>query len=126
MISKKDNPKNLEDLNPVKTTSDCLIPSSQIREVVRILLAEIQIVPGKQWYDTTPAYSLLGLDSAGRLRMMVRDGTLRLGIEVRDIRLQDAIKPHYQFHISKCEARFLEPPEKRSYKRSLKKLHPRQ
>lgn len=116
----------VESLDKVKTTSDRLIPFSQIREVVRSLLAEIQVVPKQQWYDTDPAYLLLGLDSAERLRIMVRDGTLRLGIEVRDIRLQDAIKPHYQFHISKCEARFLEPPEKRKCKQRLKKLYPRQ
>ena len=100
-------------LDQPKTKSERLIPESQIREVVRSLLAEIQ-VPGRQWYDTTPAYSLLGLDSAETLRIMVREKMLRLGVEVRDIRLQGSSKPHYQFHIGKCEARLLEPPEKRS------------
>lgn len=101
--------------------SERLIPESQIREVVRILLAEVQM-PERQWYDTTPAYSLLGLDSAETLRIMVREGMLRLGIEVRDIRLHGSTKPHYQFHLAKCEARLLEPPEKRSRTISKTKL----
>ena len=102
-------------LDHIKTKPERLIPESQIREVVRSLLLEIQSVPPKaQWYDTTPAYSLLGLDSAETLRIMVRQKMLRLGVEVRDIRLQGSCKPHYQFHIAKCETRLLEPPEKRS------------
>lgn len=100
---------------PDQTETDRLIPESQLREIVRSLIQ----TPKNQWYDTDPAYTLLGL-SAKRLRIMVRDGTLRLGTEVRDIRLRASTKPHYQFNIEKCNSRLLELPEKRLGAQSLR------
>ncbi|MFK0733802.1 MAG: hypothetical protein ACFKPT_02485 [Gloeotrichia echinulata GP01] len=103
-----------------------LIPESQLKaivvEIVKETLAQMlgvqQPVATRVWYDTDPAYSLLGLDSAEQLRVMVRDETLRVGIEVRDVRSPNSQIPRYQFHIEKCEARLLTPPTKRQYKKT--------
>lgn len=112
--------------------SDKLIPESQIREItkeiVKQVLAEMLGLNNTytsatlsnhqvQWHDTEVAYSLLGLNSAEQLRIMVRDDTLRIGIEVRDVRSRNSQIPRYQFHIEKCEARLSLPPEKRSPKK---------
>ncbi|MCC5641081.1 hypothetical protein LC593_35730 [Nostoc sp. CHAB 5844] len=95
-----------------------LIPESQIEALVEKLvkkkLAEMLGVTAtapqtqRQWYDTDPAYCLLGFDSSEQMRVMVRDGTLRLGHEVRDVRSPSSQIPRYQFHIEKCEARSLQ------------------
>lgn len=100
-----------------------LISESQLREIVeplvRQILAEMLGVqqsttqPQRQWHDTDPAYSLLGLDYPDQLRDLVRSGIMRIGIEVRDVRSPNSQIPRYQFHIEKCEARLLVPPEKR-------------
>ncbi|MBN3951272.1 MAG: hypothetical protein HWQ38_34290 [Nostoc sp. NMS7] len=99
-----------------------LIPKSQLREAIREILAEMLGVntttpqqSQREWYDTNPAYRLLGLSSSKQLRKMVADGILRVGRddEVRDVRSPDAKLPHYQFHLTKCEARLATPPVKR-------------
>ncbi|MEH2393711.1 MAG: hypothetical protein V7K21_19290 [Nostoc sp.] len=106
-----------------------LIPESQIEALVEKLvkqkLAEMLGVTTtdrvqRQWYDTDTAYSLLGLNSDEQLRVMVRDGTLRVGIEVRDVRSPSSQIPRYQFHIEKCEARLVLPPEKRQVTKAKK------
>lgn len=115
----------MEKATPYKT-NEKLIPESQLREVVKQLvrdtLAELLGVNSaatnqRQWYDTDPAYSYLGLDSAEQLRVMVRDGVLRVGYEVRDVRSPSSQIPRYQFHLEKCEARLIIPPEKRRTKK---------
>ena len=85
----------------------------QIKQAVREVLKETELSSLRMWYDTAPAYLLLELDNAEQLRIMVRDGTLRLGVEVRDVRSRYARTPRYQFHIPKCEERLLESPSKR-------------
>lgn len=70
------------------------------------------VVLGKKWMEAREAASMLG-KKPRQLREMVRDGRLRLGIEVRDDRPKNAINPVYVFHIEKCEKRLLTPPEKR-------------
>ncbi len=98
------------------------IPESQLRDVVhemvRQCLTEMLGIntpsQQRQWHDTDPAYSLLGLDSAEQLRVMVRDGALRIGHEVRDVRSPSSQVPRYQFHLGKCEERLNLPPEKRA------------
>jgi hypothetical protein len=112
---------------PYKIT-ERLIPESQLRQVVEELvkqtLAQILGInttttqPQREWYDTDPAYSMLGLDSAKQLRKMVADGILKVGRddEVRDLRSPDARLPRYQFHIAKCQARLSLPPSKRKGK----------
>ncbi|BBD69555.1 hypothetical protein NIES4072_31120 [Nostoc commune NIES-4072] len=106
-----------------------LIPESQLKAIVEDMvkdtLAQMLGVnataqPSRQWYDTDPAYSLLGLNSDEQLRVMVRDGTLRLGYEVRDVRSPNSQTPRYQFHLEKCEARLSLPPEKRQIKKDKK------
>ncbi|NDJ20925.1 hypothetical protein GS682_04555 [Nostoc sp. B(2019)] len=100
--------------------SERLIPESQLREAVQAVLAEmlgVTTVPQRQWYDTNPAYVHLDLDSAEQLREMVRNGTLRIGHEVRDMRSPSSQIPRYQFHIEKCEARLSQPPEQRFIKK---------
>ncbi|WP_414755607.1 hypothetical protein [Anabaena sp. CCY 9910] len=103
------------------STTERLIPESQLKAYIKETLAEMLGVqptqPQRQWYDTDPAYSHLGLDSAEQLRTMVRDGTLRVGVEVRDVRSPNSQIPRYQFHIEKCETRLLNPPEKRKVKK---------
>ena len=99
-------------------TAERLIPESQLREAVREILTEMLGLNAtaqsqKQWYDTDPAYSLLDLDSTEQLRVMVRDGIFRVGIEVRDIRSTGSQVPRYQFDLIKCKARLSTPPEKR-------------
>ena len=96
-----------------------LIPESQLKLAIREILAEMLGIPlsgqmTRQWRDTDPAFAYLGLDSAEQLREMVRSGLLRVGSEVRDIRASGSEKPRYQFHLSKCEARLCELPERRS------------
>ena len=68
----------------------------------------------RDWHDTTTAFELIGLDSSEQLRKLVRDGALRIGIEVRDRRLTDREKPRYQFHIEKCKERLAQSPAKRT------------
>ncbi len=100
-----------------------LIPEHQLREAIREILAEMLGVaataqhPNRRWYDTEQAYPLLGLDSAEQLRIMVRDGTLRIGHEVRDVRSPNSTVPRYQFHIGNCDIRLASPPEKRRGKK---------
>lgn len=97
-----------------------LISESQLKQAVREVLAEMlglnmpeQPTPLRQWYDTDPAYHLLGLDDAEQLREAVRSGLLRLGNEVRDRRKPKGKLPRYQFHIEKCQKRLSEKPERR-------------
>ncbi|WP_190872042.1 hypothetical protein [Aulosira sp. FACHB-615] len=103
-----------------------MIDENQLKEIiepmVRQILAEMLGVqstpqPQRQWYDTDPAYSLLGLDYSDQLRDLVRSGILRIGIEVRDVRSPNSQIPRYQFHLEKCESRLLTPPEKRRIKK---------
>ena len=98
--------------------SDRLIPESQLKAAIKEVLAEMLGLSleqhTRQWYDTDPAFALLGLDSAEQLREMARNGLLRVGEEIRDIRASGSEKPRYQFHLSRCEARLCELPERRS------------
>ncbi|NJO73290.1 MAG: hypothetical protein HC833_05675 [Leptolyngbyaceae cyanobacterium RM1_406_9] len=96
------------------------IPLSQLKQAVREVLAEmlglefqIQAHTNRQWYDTDPAYQLLGLDDPEQLREAVRSGLLRVGHEVRDRRKPQAKLPRYQFHIENCQKRLSERPERR-------------
>ncbi|MFO0052547.1 MAG: hypothetical protein ACK53Q_06330 [Dolichospermum sp.] len=70
---------------------------------------------GEKWLNTATAAMVLG-KKPETLRKMVRKGTLRLNIEVRDDRPKSATKPVYIFDIAKCEERLLTPPEKRGNK----------
>ncbi len=70
---------------------------------------------GDKWLNTAAAAVLLG-KRPDQLRRMVRDGRLRLNIEVRDDRPKLAINPVYIFDIAKCEKRLLTTPEKRGNK----------
>ncbi|MEH1790351.1 hypothetical protein [Nostoc sp.] len=106
-------------------TTERLIPESQLRDVIKEILAEMLGVTAvaqtnRQWYDTEQAYSLLGLNLADQLRDMVRSGLLRIGHEVRDVRSPDSQIPRYQFHIEKCELRLSLPPEQRQIKKTKK------
>lgn len=69
----------------------------------------------ERWLNTTAAAAVLG-KKPGQLRKMVKDGRLRLNIEVRDDRTKCASNPVYIFDIPKCEQRLLTPPEKRGNK----------
>ncbi|PSB15975.1 hypothetical protein C7B61_00960 [filamentous cyanobacterium CCP1] len=96
------------------------IPENELKQAVREVLAEMlgldaisQASALRQWYDTDPAYQLLGLDDAEQLREAVRSQLLRLGHEVRDRRKPNAKLPRYQFHIEKCQKRLSERPERR-------------
>ncbi len=97
-----------------------LIPESQLKQAVREVLIEMlglsdlnPVNSTRQWYDTDPAYQLLGLNDAEQLREAVRSGLLRMGHEVRDRRKPQAKLPRYQFHIEKCQKRLSERPERR-------------
>jgi hypothetical protein len=95
-----------------------LIPESQLRDAIKEILAEmLGVVPTtahRQWHDTDQAYSLLGLSSSEQLREMVRNGILRIGHEVRDVRSPNSQIARYQFHLEKCEARLALSPGRRS------------
>jgi hypothetical protein len=67
----------------------------------------------QQWYDTDPAYKLLGFGTAKSLRELVSSGDLRLGKEVRNRQKKGAKIPRYQFHVEKCQQRLTELPERR-------------
>ncbi|HLP91538.1 MAG TPA: hypothetical protein VK184_23505 [Nostocaceae cyanobacterium] len=87
-----------------------------IREAVRQELAAAQPLKktdDDQWVDTSPAYALIGFESAEQLRKCVRNGLFRQNIEFRDRRLNGREKPKYQFNIKKCKQRLLTPPEER-------------
>lgn len=95
-----------------------------IKEAVRQVLDERgvyqtppQPINRREWYDTTDAYSLIGLDSSKQLRKLVGDGVFRTGIEVRDRRLSDSRQPRYQFHIERCKERLATLPSKRFVKK---------
>jgi hypothetical protein len=97
-----------------------LIPEQQLRQAIRDILAEmLGITPqpptsaNREWYDTDPAYQLLGLKDSEQLREAVRAGLFRLGHEVRDRRKPKSKLPRYQFHIEKCHKRLEERPERR-------------
>ncbi|MEH2138596.1 hypothetical protein [Nostoc sp.] len=106
---------------PPYKTQERLIPESQLRDAIKEILAEMLGVsvamaqPQRDWYDTNPAYSMLGLKSAKQLRKLITNGTLKVGRddEVRDLRSPDAKLPRYQFHIAKCQSRLSLPPSKR-------------
>lgn len=101
------------------------IPLELIKEAIRQVLDERGIhqtpppqpTSKKEWYDTTDAYELVGLKTSDQLRKLTRDGTLRIGIEVRDRRLTNRQKPHYQFHIERCKERLQTLPAKRTAKK---------
>jgi hypothetical protein len=70
--------------------SERFISEQQLKQAVREVLAEMlgvgiekSIAASRQWYDTSSAYSLLGLDDAEQLHDAVRSGLLRVGQEVR-------------------------------------------
>jgi len=67
----------------------------------------------RQWYDTDPAYQMLGFDHPKQLREAVTSGLLRIGHEVRDRRKPNGKLPRYQFHLDKCQQRLSVRPEKR-------------
>ncbi len=89
------------------------IVQDTVKQVLSEMLGLNTIQTQRQWYDTEQAYHRLDLDSAEQLRTMVRDGTLRLEHEVRDVRSPGSQIPRYQFHIEKCSTRLLQRPEKR-------------
>jgi hypothetical protein len=100
------------------------ITTADIKQAVREVLIEmgyttpvkptsIKTTP-RDWHDTTTAFGLIGLDTSEQLRKLVRDETLRIGIEVRDRRLNNREKPRYQFHIEKCKERLAKHPSQRS------------
>lgn len=99
-----------------------IIDKETLKQALREVLAEMGInnrttalmkhTP-RDWQDTTHAYQSIGLDTSEQLRKLVRDGTLRIGIEVRDRRLSDREKPRYQFHIQKCKERLAQNPAQR-------------
>jgi hypothetical protein len=88
-----------------------------IKEAVRQVLDERglyrQPIDRREWYDTTDAYQLIGVNTSAQLRKLIGDGTFRIGIEVRDRRLNDREKARYQFHIELCKQRLETPPAKR-------------
>ena len=95
-----------------------------IKEAVRQVLDERGIhqtppqpIDRREWYDTTDAYQLIGLDTSAQLRKLTSDGTFRIGIEVRDRRLNDREKARYQFHIERCKQRLETLPAKRTRKK---------
>jgi len=98
------------------------ISESQLKQAVREVLLELlglgmpaqAVSPAnRQWYDTDPAYQMLGFDHSNQLREAVRSGLLRVGHEVRDRRKPMAKLPRYQFHLDKCQKRLAERPERR-------------
>ena len=100
--------------------SEKFISESQLKQAVREALLELLGVgtpmqstspANRQWYDTDPAYQMLGFDHPNQLREAVRGGLLRLGHEVRDRRKPNAKIARYQFHLEKCQKRLSEKPE---------------
>lgn len=99
------------------------IPESQLKEVVAVMvrqelakmlgLTQQTTHPNQEWFNTSQAYSMLGYEHPKHLYDAVSSGLLRLGHEVRDRRKPGSRKAIYQFHVAKCQARLLEPPEKR-------------
>jgi hypothetical protein len=101
-----------------------LVDIELIKEAVRQVLDERGIyqtppqpINKREWYDTTDAYPLIGLNTSAQLRKLTSDGTFRIGIEVRDRRLNDREKPRYQFHIERCKQRLETLPAKRTRKK---------
>lgn len=100
------------------------IDMETIKEAIRQVLDERGIfhtppqpIDRREWYDTTDAYSLIGLNTSAQLRKLTTDGTFRIGIEVRDRRLNNREKPRYQFHIERCKQRLETLPAKRTSKK---------
>lgn len=100
--------------------TDRFIPESQLKQAVREVLAELllgmqppQPPTNRQWYDTDPAYQMLGFDNPKQLREAVKSNLLRVGKEVRDRRKPQSKLPRYQFHLERCQKRLSESPERR-------------
>jgi hypothetical protein len=53
-----------------------------------------------EWCDTSPAFGILGLESAQKLRNLIKNQTLQPNIHYRNAGTNK--KPKYQFHIKKC------------------------
>ncbi|HLO87994.1 MAG TPA: hypothetical protein VK203_23735 [Nostocaceae cyanobacterium] len=53
-----------------------------------------------EWCDTSPAFGILGLESAQQLRNLIKNQTLQPNIHYRNAGTNK--KPKYQFHITKC------------------------
>ncbi|MFM6778478.1 MAG: hypothetical protein ACKPKJ_16050 [Dolichospermum sp.] len=72
----------------------------------------------EKWLNTAAAAVVLGKRTE-QLRKMVRDGRLRLNVEVRDDRPKCATNPVYVFHIQRCEQRLLTSPEEREINETI-------
>src|SRR6476646_3154870 len=98
-----------------------LIPESQLEEIVAVLvrqelakmlgLTPNNTHPNQEWFNASQAYQILGYEKAKHLYEAVHSGLFRLGKEVRDRRSPGSHRATYQFHIARCEARLLEPPD---------------
>jgi hypothetical protein len=101
-----------------------LITPEALKQAIREVLAEFMPNSAlathnarQEWFDTDPAYSMIGVRSARRLRAKVLNGTLRQGIDWRDDREPGAERPSYRFHVENCKKRLAVPPEKRKLSR---------
>ncbi len=112
----KDNNSDLDGPDG-KTTDLSVMSKSQIKQVIREILAEMLGVESglnpRKMYPTSKAFTLLGYDRAEQLRDAVASGLLRLGKEVEDRRGPNAKIPRYYFDIDRCRKRLAELPQKR-------------
>jgi hypothetical protein len=95
------------DRNELKTIALTIPPDILAEALVEQLGKTKTPMVSRQWHNTDPAWRLLGLNSADQLRRLRRSGLLRCGIEYR------VVESEFQFHLSNCESRLSELPEKR-------------
>ena len=91
--------------------TDRLIPESELKAVVKQILADLfdigQQQYQRQWYKASEAFQLLDLDTADNLHDLRQAGDLREGKHWRQSSSANAKRPTYQYHVGNCRT-FLE------------------
>ncbi|NEZ64161.1 hypothetical protein D0962_15410 [Leptolyngbyaceae cyanobacterium CCMR0082] len=87
--------------------ADRLIPESELRAVVKNVLADMLGISlaqqhHRQWYRASEAFRLLDLDTAENLHALRLSSDLTEGKHWRQTNGADAKRPTYQYHVDNC------------------------
>lgn len=91
--------------------TDRLIPESELKPVVKQILAELfDITPAqqhqRQWYKASQAFKLLDLDNIESLHKRRKSGELKEGEHWRDVSSANAGRANYHYHVGNCREFF--------------------
>ena len=86
--------------------TDRLIPESELKAVVKQILADLfdisQQQHQRQWYKASEAFQLLDLDTADNLHDLRLSGDLKEAKHWRQTSSANARRPTYQYHVGNC------------------------